>query len=186
METQPKILKWALIIGIVVVLNLFLNYTISLFYKEPDYSEYFVQSQIVEPITNKEECLAVGGQWTEADPRYINEKTMPVPAGVDPATYKGYCNPDFTKQQDFEKAQKTYQRNVFVVLVVLGVASLLLGAFLPNEIITLGFSWGGVLSLIIASVRYWSTADNLVKVLILGFALGALVWLAINKFKKVN
>lgn len=179
METKPKVLKWALIIGIIVVLNLFFNYAISLFYKEPDYDAFFPQSQVIEPIDTKEECLKVGGQWTENSvykDRY--SATIPTPA------QSSYCNPDFTKQQEFNDAQKVYQRTIFIILVVLGVISLALGSFLVNEIVTLGLSWGGVLSLIIASMRYWSSADNLIRVLILGFALVVLIWLAIKKFGK--
>jgi len=178
MGTKPRLLKWALIIGIVIVLNLFFNYTISLFYKEPDYNDYFKQSQVVEPITTKEACLAVGGQWNENGAIY--NKTVPAPAST--PEMKSYCDPNYTKQQEFNQAQKVYNRNIFIMLVVLGVLSLLLGVFVPNEIITLGFSWGGVLSFVVASIRYWSDADNWVKVLILGVALGALIWLAIKKF----
>jgi len=181
METKPKVLKWALIIGILVVLNLFFNYAISLFYKEPEYNDYFPQSQVVEPITNKEECLKVGGQWTQG-PAPKDRYTVPTPAGY--SQVASYCDPNFTKQQEFSNAQKIYQRNIFIILIVLGVISLIWGAFLANEIVTLGLSWGGVLSLIIASMRYWSTADNFIKVLILGFALVALIWLAIKKFDK--
>lgn len=181
METKPKIFKWALIIGIVVVLNLFFNYAVSLFYKEPDYNDYFRQSQVVEPITTKEACLQVGGQWTE-NPTYYKGEQAPVPVSSPQIT--SYCNPDFTKQQEFSDAQKVYQRTIFIILVILGVLSLVAGAFITNEIVTLGLSWGGVLSLVIASMRYWSSADNLIRVLILGFALVVLIWLAIKKFGK--
>ncbi len=180
METKPKVLKWALIIGIIVVLNLFFNYAISLFYKEPDYNAFFPQQQVVKPITTKEACLKVGGQWTES-PVYKDGYAIPTPTSPQ---ITSYCNPDFTKQQEFSDAQKVYQRTIFIILVVLGVLSLILGAFLANEIVTLGLSWGGVLSLIIASMRYWSSADNLVRVLILGLALLILIWLAIKKFGK--
>lgn len=187
METQqnlaanrPKFLKWALIIGIVIVLNLFFNYTISLFYKEPDYNTYFPQTQVVEPITTKEACLAVGGQWYQGDTRAATPKY-----GYSvPTAQTSYCDPNFTKQQEFSNAQKVYQRNVFIMLVVLGIISFLVGAFVPNEIIAIGFSWGGVLSFVIASIRYWSVADNIIKVLILAVALGVLIWLAIKKFGK--
>lgn len=181
METKPKVLKWALVIGIVIVLNLFFNYSISLFYKEPDYNAYFPQSQIVESIDNKEACLKMGGQWTE-NIEYKNGITNPVPKDI--KAVEGYCDPNFTKQKEFESAQKIYQRNIFIVLVVLGVISLVLGVFLVNEIVTLSLSWGGVLSLVISSMRYWGTADNLIKVLILGFALITLLWLAVKKFGK--
>jgi len=182
MQTKSKIFKWALVLGIIIVLNLFFNYAISLFYKQPDYSSYFPQSQVVEPIETKDECLGVGGQWTENsnfyDNTYSKENNTP--------KVKGYCDPNFTKQQEFNKAQKEYDRNVFIILVLLGVISFLLGVFIPNEIITISFSWGGVLSFIIASMRYWSNAENLAKVLILAVALFALVWLAIKKFGNEN
>ena len=179
METKPKVFKWALVIGIVVILNLFFNYTISLFYKEPNFDNYFPRPQVVESITTKEACLKVGGQWIEG-PTYNERYVKPKP--VDFSEMKSYCDPNFTKQQEFNNAQKSYQRNIFIILIVLGVISLVSGAFLANEIVTLGLSWGGVLSLIITSMRYWSTADNLIKVLILGFALAALIWLAVKKF----
>ncbi len=188
METQSKILKWSLIIGIIIVLNLFFNYTVSLFYKIPDYNVYFERPQVVEPVTNKEDCLKIGGQWHEGDSRYdqsgvpippvaVEGKTKPLPAF-------GSCNPDYIKQQEFNNAQKIYQRNVFIILVALGVISLVVGAFMANAIVSIGLSWGGVLSLIIASMRYWSDADNWVKVLILAIALVALFWVAIKKFSK--
>lgn len=169
--------KWAVVIGIVVVLNLFFNYALSLVYKAPVYEDYFPQSQVVEPITNKEDCLKVGGQWTDPDTRLSDGAT-----GVKTPSSVGYCNPDYTKYQKYTEAGKIYNRNVFIILVILGIAALILGAVLANVILSLGFSWGGVLSLIIASLRYWSDADNLVKVLLLGGALAALIWIAVKKF----
>ena len=176
---KPKFLKWALIVGIVIVLNLFFNYTISLFYKQPEYNTYFPQTQIVEPINIQEDCVKTGGQWTA----YDWSDNTPGPKSANPQL-RGYCDSNFTKQKVFEQAQKVYQRNVFIMLVILGIISFLVGAFVANEIIAIGFSWGGVLSFVIASVRYWSDADNWAKVLILAIALTALIWLAVKKFDK--
>jgi len=176
--------KWAVIIAIVIVLNLFFNYAISLVYKAPSFDQYMPTSQVVEPITNKEDCLKVGGQWTDPDTRYQTsvpepaQLTKPAPAAV------GYCDPNYTKQMQFTAAQKTYDRTVFIMLVILGVISLVLGAVFANAILSLAFLWGGVLSLIIASMRYWSDADNLLKVIILAVALGALIWIAVKKLSK--
>jgi energy-converting hydrogenase Eha subunit C len=139
------------------------------------------------PITNKVDCLKVGGQWYEGANSY-DQNGMPIPVAVNgqskPVQILGNCNPDFTKQQEFNNAQKVYNRNIFIMLFVLGAISLFLGAFIFNEIISLALSWGGVLSLIIASIRYWSDADNWIKVLILAIALAALIWVAIKKFGK--
>ena len=74
--------------------------------------------------------------------------------------------------------------SMFAAIIVLGIISLISGGFILISVLSIAFAWGGVLSLIIASVRYWSQADNLAKVVILAIALGLLIWLAIKKFNK--
>ena len=58
---QSTVGKWALVIGILIVMNLFFNYALSLVYTAPDYSTYFPQSQVVSTINTQQDCLAVGG-----------------------------------------------------------------------------------------------------------------------------
>jgi hypothetical protein len=173
-KTQhPTLMKWSLVIGIVIVMNLFFNYAISLVYKAPDYQAYYRQEQVVPSINTQEDCVAAGGQWNE----------QLVPKNSEPVTVlAGYCDPNYTKQMQYDQAMKDYNRTVFIVLVVLGVISVVGGTLIANAVLSLAFSWGGVLSLFIASVRYWSDANNILKVLILAVALGALIWTAIKKF----
>ena len=47
----------------------------------------------------------------------------------------------------------------------------------------MALSFAGVLSFIIASMRYWTSADDLIKVIILGIALAILIFIAFKKFK---
>jgi hypothetical protein len=96
----------------------------------------------------------------------------------------GYCNQEFTCQQKFEDANKVYNRNVFIVFTVVGIAALAASVFAgAAEAVALGLSFGGVLSLIIGSVRYWSDMEDILRVVILGVALAALIWTAYKKFK---
>ncbi len=180
MNKQSKVLKWTLIIGIVIVLNMFFNYVLSLVYKEPDYNVFLPQQQIVEAPTTKEDCLKVGGQWIVNPPSVKTGSSYFDNIKIPP----GYCNADFLRQQEFEKMQKVYDRNVFITLVLLGALCVLIGNFLKkNMLIGIALSLAGILSFIIASMRYWSSADNLIKVIILGIALVILVWVAVKKFK---
>ncbi len=177
MKTQSKILKWSLIIGIVIVLNLFFNYTLSLVYKEPVYDAFCPNtSQVVTIPDTQKVCVDKGGQWTNnyySKPTQIRE-TQPT----------GYCDLQFTCRSNFETAQKVYNRNVFITLVLLGAICVAFGSFFKgNILISTALSLAGVLSFIIASMRYWSSADNLIKVIILGIALAILVWVAIKKFR---
>ena len=169
--------KWALIAAIVIVLNLFFNYAISLAYKAPSYDAYVPSSPVVEPLNTQSECLAVGGQWTATPEPAMAPDTKTV-------SVLGSCDPNYTKEQEYTAAQNAYARNVFIILVVLGVASLVAGAFFANAILAIAFSWGGVLSLVIASMRYWGQASGFVRVTVLAAALVALIWVAVRKFGK--
>lgn len=176
MNTQSRIGKWSVIIGIVIVLNLFFNYALSLAYKAPKYENYCPESQVVNIPTDQATCVVQGGQWTAGDVRYIK-----APAPGEPIP--GYCNLQFVCSQQFQKANDAYSRNVFIILVVLGALVVALGNFLiGNVVIASGLSLAGVLSFVIASVRYWSAANDLIRVIILAIALALLFWVAVKKF----
>ncbi len=173
---QSNFVKISIIIAIVIVMNMFFNYTVSLVYKEPVMDNYIKPAQVVEAITTKDKCIRVGGQWSE--------NAYPSPVAKGQTEVQGYCNENYTNQINYDIARKVYEKNVFITLISLGVISLIAGGFISISILSIAFAWGGVLSLIIASMRYWSQADNLAKVIILALALGILIWLAIKKFNK--
>lgn len=180
MPQQSHLVKASIIIAIVIVMNLFFNYVVSLIYSEPIYDQFVKSAQVVENISTKEKCLAIGGQWNENN--YQN--MQPVSSKETLLTVKGYCDQNYTNQKNYDNARKIYDRNVFITLVSVGVVVIAIGLFVNISILAIAFVWGGVLSLIVASMRYWSSADNLVKVIILAVALGTLIWLAIKKFSK--
>ncbi|MFZ2049180.1 MAG: hypothetical protein WAV25_02720 [Minisyncoccia bacterium] len=173
MNNQSKILRWTVIIGIVIVLNMFFNYALSLVYKEPDFNVFCPNTTQVVEANTKDLCVSKGGQW--------NQNTAYAPQKMEAS---GYCDLQFTCRNDYDVARKNYDRNVFVTLVILGALCVLLGNYLKgNLVLGQSLSIAGVLSFIIASVRYWSSADNLIKVIILAIALGILIWIAMKKFK---
>jgi len=177
---EPKkyssILKWSLIVGIVIVINLFFNYAISLIYSAPQYDNYCKPTQVINAVTTQDACVAQGGQW---DANYYGKPATP--AEIVPA---GYCNLQYTCNNDFTAANKAYERNVFVTLVVLGIILVAASFALAfNWILSVSASMAGILSVIIASMRYWSEADNWLRVIILFVALCALIYFAVRKFK---
>lgn len=177
LSSQPRsVLKWSLIASIVIVINLFFGYALSVIYKAPQFDLFCKNEQVVQPLTTKDACLNVGGQWTEStNQAFVTDNQ--------PQKVNAYCNPTFTCQKNYETAQQTYDRNVFVTLVAVGVIILVISFFVgANVVIANGLALGGVLSFIIASLRYWSSADDIVKVFILGAALASLIYIAYKKF----
>jgi hypothetical protein len=184
METQntpaarpSKVLKWLLILGIVIILNLFFVYGIKVFYNAPVFENFCPVSQVMQTPSTQAECVAHGGGWTA----YSNP--VPVPQGAtEPA---GYCDINFTCQKEFTAANSIYNRNVFVALVILGVLSLIAGFFIrKSTAVSLGLSLGGVLALVVGSVRYWSDMNDYLRFGVLAIALIILVILGIKKVKE--
>ncbi|MDR3519456.1 MAG: hypothetical protein P4L63_01025 [Candidatus Pacebacteria bacterium] len=177
MEKQSRALKWSLIIGIVIVLNLFFNYALSLAYKSPVFENFCPTVQVNPTVDNQNSCVAQGGQWN-------GNNTVPAPQIKGEIVPTGYCNLQFTCQNNYDAAQKAYDRNVFITLVILGALCVAVGTLLKsNLVIGIALSLAGVLSFIIASMRYWGSADDLIKVIILAIALAILFWVAVKKFK---
>lgn len=175
------IVKWAIIVAIIVVLNLFFNYAISLVYKQPAFEKFCPVELTSKTYTDKIMCTESGGQWTE--------NTYPVPmdeSRVDnPVKIAGYCNATYSCNQKYTDAEGVYNRNVFIVLVILGILSLIFGTYMAtfSSVVSLGFSLGGVISLLIGAIRYWSNMQDILRVVVLACALAALVWIGIRKIK---
>jgi hypothetical protein len=161
----------SVIVAIIIVLNLFFNYTVSLVFTEPVMDSYYSRPQVVQNFSTKESCIAVGGQWSEQ-----------VVVDTQSSKMTGYCDPDFTARATFEAAKKVYDKKVFATLILLGALCIALGVWLKNSILKFASMWGGVVSLLIASMRYWSSAGAFLKVVVLAIALAGLVTLAVKKF----
>ncbi len=182
-KRSSKVLKWLLILGIVIILNLFFAYAIKIIYPAPTFEGFCPKQQVTIQPENQTDCVAKGGAWQ--DYGYpVAPGPVSSPAGIVAKTPTGYCNLNFTCQKQFDSANGLYNRNVFVALVVLGVLSLVAGFFIQNSVaVSLGLSLGGVLSLVIGSTRYWSDMNDYLRVIILGLALIVLIALGIKKVR---
>lgn len=172
MITPKGVQKFGLGLGIVIVLNLFFNYGVYTFYKPPLYINYCDMSKIAGPAPTPAICESMGGQWT----------AYPDGPKVMPEQPTGYCNNTFTCQKEFDAVNDVYSRNVFLILLVLGLASIVGGVFLANaSAVSGGLLYGGVLSLIIGAIRYWSNMDDILRFVILGITLAILLALGYRK-----
>lgn len=178
MPKKSSIIKWALIVGITIVVNLFITYLVDALYNAPEFTDFCPEKQVNRAIETEAECLAVGGQWNEnIEAKSMTPQiTVPVPAG--------YCDATYTCGKQYEEVMKVYNRNVFVVFIISGILLLIGSVYLKGaETISLGLAFGGVLALIIGSVRYWSDMNDILRVVLLGIALAGLIYVAWKKFK---
>jgi hypothetical protein len=171
---ENKILKWSLILSIVIVANLFFNYSLSLTLNAPNHDEFCPFEKTSQVIEDKEMCEKEDGIWNPAPKSEALMKDTP----------SGYCDLHSKCNNAYEEVQQGYEQKVFVALVVIGVL-VLVGSFFAhaNPVLSSALALTAVLDFLIASVRYWGYADELLKVGILFIALVVLIYLAIRKFK---
>ena len=175
------VLRWALILAMIVVVNVFFASVIQLAYPSPEYKDFCPDRQVYVSPDTQEECVAQGGQWTE-NPSY--KPDMSGISRVDIVEQVGYCNPDYTCSKEYDDVRKGYERNIFMLWVAFGIMLILLSVFIANMgAISLGFSLGGVIALVVGTMIYWSDMDAWVKVVVLGIALVVLITLWIRKFR---
>lgn len=176
----------ALAVGIVIVLNLFVNFGIRTFYPPLKYEQFCEETKAAKAYNDQVSCEGVGGFWYEPG---ANPHGGPYPARpVIGEKYEpqGWCDPNYQCNKDFQTSREIYNRNVFIVLVIAGVIALGVGLFIKAATaVSTGFIFGGVISLIVGTIRYWSDMQEYLRFIILGIALVILVWIGYKKLRSV-
>lgn len=179
------VLKWALILAIIVVVNIFFASVVQLAYPSPEYTDFCEEKQVRIIPENQEDCEEIGGRWYED--KYI-QRTVPgegVEIPIIEQEQEGYCDTDYMCRGEYDDARELYERNVFMAWVAFGIILILVSVLVPNlGAIMHGFSLGGVLALIVGSIGYWSDMDEYLRVIVLGIALIVLIVLGIRKFRE--
>lgn len=172
----PKFVRWAVLIGIVVVLNLFFFVARSFVIPEPQYNDYCPAN--VTPALNADACKKQDGVWVDTV-----DTSSGAPAAK-PLAPTGYCDLFQKCQPVYEAAHKQFQIYAFAFMVGVGILSLIVGVLpLGSSIVSSGLSYGGVLAFVVAAVQYWGEADNLIRLAISTIALIALLYIGIRRFR---
>ena len=176
--------KIALTLSIFIVLNLLFNYAIFAFYTSPDYDD-FCGKETRQYYDNKDSCEAIGGDGVayEQGP-YSRPMTSVNEFGEEFTKPTEYCNAEKSCREQYDEAMSFYNRNVFIVLVSLGMLSFIAGFFLiAVPAISSGLLFGGLFSIFIGNIRYWSDMSEYLRVVVLIVVLVGLIWLGYSRLK---
>ncbi len=168
-DTLNKWKKLALSLAILIVINVFFNVGLDTFYPAPRYENYCSTEKMNGLYDTAETCEAADGIWNQG----------PVKEVV------GYCDLYTKCSNEYNTAMQPYNRNAFVVLTILGVATLLGGLLvttLPMAVAN-GLLYGGVLSILIGTMRYWALMDDYLRFIVSGVALFLLILVGVKRLK---
>lgn len=174
-NVHPHFVRWALLIAIVIVLNVFFFVFQQNIFPSPKYDAYCPQP--TQKARTEKACTAQNGVWNAypSEPSNVTQSKSSI---------TGYCNYYATCQPKYEQARSTQHLYAFVLLMTLGIIALIIG-FIPigSYIVSSGLSYGGVLALLIASMQYWSDAGSLLRLSISAIALIILLYVGMRNFK---
>jgi len=164
-------------LGIVIILNVFFNVIVSLAYPSPEYNDYCPNIQTTVAPADASACDAQGGIWTN----YPSVKETQFGTAATPT---GYCDMYAKCQKPFETAMDERALYAFVIMIGLGIVALVAGLLpIGSSIVSSGLSYGGVLAFIIASMEYWGSAGNWIRLAIATAGLVALLYIGWRRFR---
>ena len=176
-ETMPDVRRIIVIFVIAILFTVLINVSIDAFYPQPEYDDFcrnsYPKAMPLEPSKCDEvanvECAR--GQSTY---RY-DAKGCP---------YEAYCE---TCQEELNQAQKKYNFVVFIVSAIFGLIALVVGLHLPqkknpiNEWVGSGFLLGGLLTILVGTVRYFGDMGRYVRPIVIFIELTLVIYLAYKK-----
>ncbi|MAE43229.1 hypothetical protein CMO93_05635 [Candidatus Woesearchaeota archaeon] len=176
-------------ISIAIILAFFFGYGINTFYKPPEHKDYCKEGEFYpraefyqKPIVDESEKC----EYIEPDESLRLECTEKE-GQITPKRDENGCIESYYCEmcyKEFDNIREIYNRNVFIISAILGIISLLIGAFLKLPSVSSGIMGGGILTIIYGTLRYWGNMPDYGRFTILGIALAILIWLGYKKFKK--
>jgi len=171
-----------IVLGIaIIILTVFVVvYGIQTFYPEQEYSDFCEEFKTAEIIDTQTRCEETGGKWITSNEMYDGERPLPV------EKREAWCDRDYTCRQDYEAANKTYSRNIFIIATILGIILIVIGAILFElESVGAGIMGGGIVTLLYGATNYWRYSGNAFRFIISIIGLTAVIYLAywLNKKK---
>lgn len=162
--------KILLIIGIAVVLAFFIGQGINLVFNQPQWDQYCNESVYGKPL--------LAGQVDPSQNRTLCES-------VNTSKWMGtYCDFTYECQKSFNQDNESYNKNVFITSIIIGILLIVASFAIKQEAISIGVLSGALLLIFYGCMTYWGQAAKLIRFIILGVALVVLVFIAYKKFGK--
>lgn len=174
----PKFVRWAIMIGIIVVLNIFFLVARNVVLQSPQYNDYCPIQMATSTPQDPQSCSAAGGAWNDLSDQ---PGPGPVPAKTVPA---GYCDLSAKCQPAYNAAMQNFELYAFITEIGLGVLAILIALVpLGSSIVSAGLTYGGVVAFIIAVVEFWSDGGAWVRLGASVIALAALLYIGLKRFR---
>ena len=177
--------KIAMILAITVLLPLFVGLFTDAVYQEPKYEKYCNTSFTTYPAkaipttpvnctynygSEQDKCYRDGGQ-----PEFNYTSS-----GCQIFTSCNYCGKLHTD------ALQKYNRNIFFILLPVGLIVVILGLYLLVDYLGAGLMFAGLIIMFYATMRYFSDMSKILRALVILVELLVIMWIGYKKIDEHN
>lgn len=167
-------------IGIFIVFMFLLHNGIRAFYPGPEYENYCKTSMYPTYPTVVSPNCTYPREIREQEQQCYNDKGQPMyeynEAGCTIAVKEcNYC------QRDFDAANKDYNKVVFIIAIIIGIITLLVGyAILTIEPVGSALMASGIGAIIYGTIRNWDNLGSIGRFILLLLAFLLLIWITVR------
>jgi hypothetical protein len=197
-DSGQRVKNVILSIAIAIIFAFFVAYTIELVYPSPGYNDFCDNTKETSfREYTEEECIEIGGEWqdfSKLDSSYelrCNEEKVKdllenetVLRCTKTLSSEGYCNPNHQCYEIFDSAQEKHNRIYFIIALIIGITVFTISSIMGIVSVSAGLMVGSVLTMLVATMRYWRHSNEFLRVAILGIVLAILIWLGYKKLNK--
>lgn len=173
----------AMVIAIVVLLPLFVGLFTDAVYQEPKYENYCNNTYYDYPKSIPATPVNCSDTYDSPDvQKCYNEKGQPefTYDANNCQQYKScnYCG------RDLNDAQQRYNRNIFFILLPLGLIIVILGIYFIVDYLGAGLMFAGLIVMFYATFRYFSDMSKMLRALVILIELLVIMWIGYKKIEK--
>lgn len=198
-DSGQKVKNVILSIAIALIFAFFVAYSIELVYPSPRHDDYCdFRHDIGLRQNTQEECIESGGEWqdfSKLDQSYEfrcteqqnfrdiaeNETILRCTRTL---SSEGYCSPSQECYALFNVAQERHDRIYFIIALIIGITVFTVSSIMGLVSVSAGLMVGSILTMLVATMRYWRHSNEVLRVAILGIVLAILIWLGYKKLNK--
>ena len=173
--------KVAMVIGVTVLLPLFLGLFIDAVYQTPMYNNYCNDTMYSYP------AQPVKAAPTNCTYDSAQDSTCYSDQGIVRYKYDSNGCQIFDKcdfcSKSFNTAEQIYNRNIFFILMPIGLIIVVLGIYLVVDYLGAGLMFAGLITMFYATFRYFSDMSKLLRALVVLIELLIIMWIGYKKIE---
>lgn len=170
------IVRTIIVICFLVLVTTFTTRLFQLAFHKPDYNTFCPDNLYTKQYLNETDCSAEGGQWS-------SYALSPTPEGIAPAkdAVTGSCNITYTCNKAYEEANKTFERNMFIAIVLVGLILLIVSTFITQKLLALSMAITGGFITLYGAIRYFGNAPEVVRLIFLAIGILVLIYIILKR-----